>query len=271
MIKEIKENIIFSWYFWMMQDYFFTAFTLFIGVTFPFFGDLLGFFGGFGFAPTSYFVSHSAHHFTIWFVIYFHNFSRVNFIKSNYGWKNVQLPSIIWLKIMKPKRFSRSWFINWVKINTISYIFFFFFFSSEWRLIRKLHPYKWWIRVNFSGMYSCRNVHHGGIDCWRATKYYCWFLDLWFLLINCDAVLLVKLRIIGLLMMVRRKGCVYLCNCELFGYWEILMKSFELRKIISGTSKLGEQLIECHNHIKIDKHYIYIFNMNLDKINHFRV
>ncbi|GAU44366.1 hypothetical protein TSUD_241790, partial [Trifolium subterraneum] len=31
------------------------AFTLFIGVTFPFFGDLLGFFGGFGFAPTSYF------------------------------------------------------------------------------------------------------------------------------------------------------------------------------------------------------------------------
>lgn len=35
----------------------FTALTLFIGVTFPFFGDLLGFFGGFGFSPTSYFVS----------------------------------------------------------------------------------------------------------------------------------------------------------------------------------------------------------------------
>ncbi|KAL0327031.1 UNVERIFIED_CONTAM: Lysine histidine transporter-like 6 [Sesamum angustifolium] len=35
----------------------YVAFTLFIGVTFPFFGDLLGFFGGFGFAPTSYFVS----------------------------------------------------------------------------------------------------------------------------------------------------------------------------------------------------------------------
>nr|KJB80081.1 hypothetical protein B456_013G080400 [Gossypium raimondii] len=33
----------------------YVAFTLFIGVTFPFFGDLLGFFGGFGFAPTSYF------------------------------------------------------------------------------------------------------------------------------------------------------------------------------------------------------------------------
>ncbi|KAL2546379.1 Lysine histidine transporter-like 6 [Forsythia ovata] len=59
----------------------YVAFTLFIGVTFPFFGDLLGFFGGFGFAPTSYF-----------------------------------LPSIIWLKLMKPKRFSFSWIINWVCI-----------------------------------------------------------------------------------------------------------------------------------------------------------
>ncbi|KOM35668.1 hypothetical protein LR48_Vigan02g181800 [Vigna angularis] len=35
----------------------YVAFTLFIGVTFPFFGDLLGFFGGFGFAPTSYFAA----------------------------------------------------------------------------------------------------------------------------------------------------------------------------------------------------------------------
>ncbi|XP_051144706.1 lysine histidine transporter-like 6 [Andrographis paniculata] len=59
----------------------YVAFTLFVGVTFPFFGDLLGFFGGFGFAPTSYF-----------------------------------LPSVIWLRIMKPKRFSRSWIINWLCI-----------------------------------------------------------------------------------------------------------------------------------------------------------
>ncbi|GAB2297057.1 hypothetical protein Dimus_031160 [Dionaea muscipula] len=35
----------------------YVAFTLFLGLTFPFFGDLLGFFGGFGFAPTSYFSS----------------------------------------------------------------------------------------------------------------------------------------------------------------------------------------------------------------------
>ncbi|CAL5031631.1 unnamed protein product [Urochloa decumbens] len=56
----------------------YVAFTLFIAVTFPFFGDLLGFFGGFGFTPTSYF-----------------------------------LPCILWLKIKKPPRFSTSWFANW--------------------------------------------------------------------------------------------------------------------------------------------------------------
>ncbi|KAL9272416.1 Lysine histidine transporter-like 6-like protein [Drosera capensis] len=59
----------------------YVAFTLFLGVTFPFFGDLLGFFGGFGFAPTSYF-----------------------------------LPSVIWLIVKKPKRFSISWLVNWSSI-----------------------------------------------------------------------------------------------------------------------------------------------------------
>ncbi|CAI0459041.1 unnamed protein product [Linum tenue] len=59
----------------------YVAFTLFVGVTFPFFGDLLGFFGGFGFAPTSFF-----------------------------------LPSIMWLILKKPKRFSPKWFVNWVSI-----------------------------------------------------------------------------------------------------------------------------------------------------------
>ncbi|CAA3022785.1 lysine histidine transporter-like 6 [Olea europaea subsp. europaea] len=56
----------------------YVAFTLFIGVTFPFFGDLLGFFGGFGFAATTYL-----------------------------------LPSMIWLKLKKPKRYSASWIMNW--------------------------------------------------------------------------------------------------------------------------------------------------------------
>jgi amino acid permease len=59
----------------------YVAFTMFIGITFPFFGGLLGFFGGFAFAPTTYF-----------------------------------LPCIMWLSIYNPKRFSLSWCCNWVCI-----------------------------------------------------------------------------------------------------------------------------------------------------------
>ncbi|GMH25704.1 hypothetical protein Nepgr_027547 [Nepenthes gracilis] len=59
----------------------YVAFTMFIGITFPFFGGLLGFFGGFAFAPTTYF-----------------------------------LPCIMWLAIYKPKKFSFSWIINWICI-----------------------------------------------------------------------------------------------------------------------------------------------------------
>ncbi|GFP88349.1 lysine histidine transporter 2 [Phtheirospermum japonicum] len=55
--------------------------TMFMGMTFPFFGGLLGFFGGFALAPTSYY-----------------------------------LPCIIWLIVKKPKRFSISWCINWTCI-----------------------------------------------------------------------------------------------------------------------------------------------------------
>nr|AFK48406.1 unknown [Medicago truncatula] len=59
----------------------YVAFTMFIGITFPFFGGLLGFFGGFAFAPTTYF-----------------------------------LPCIMWLAIYKPRRFSLSWWCNYVCI-----------------------------------------------------------------------------------------------------------------------------------------------------------
>ncbi|XP_031498260.1 lysine histidine transporter-like 6 [Nymphaea colorata] len=52
--------------------------TLLVAVTFPFFADLLGFFGGLAFAPNSFF-----------------------------------LPCIIWLAIKKPRRFSLSWLANW--------------------------------------------------------------------------------------------------------------------------------------------------------------
>jgi hypothetical protein len=51
--------------------------TMFIAMTFPFFDGLLGFFGRFGFAPTTYFI-----------------------------------PSIAWLILRKPNKFGLTWFIN---------------------------------------------------------------------------------------------------------------------------------------------------------------
>ncbi|KAJ1267091.1 hypothetical protein BS78_07G029500 [Paspalum vaginatum] len=59
----------------------YVAFTMFVAITFPFFSALLSFFGGFAFAPTTYF-----------------------------------LPCIMWLTIYKPKPFSMSWFTNWICI-----------------------------------------------------------------------------------------------------------------------------------------------------------
>ncbi|KAJ4896557.1 Lysine histidine transporter-like 1 [Raphanus sativus] len=59
----------------------FVALTMFIAIMIPFFGGLLAFFGGFAFAPTTYF-----------------------------------LPCIMWLVIYKPNRFGLSWWTNWVCI-----------------------------------------------------------------------------------------------------------------------------------------------------------
>ncbi|TKW25009.1 hypothetical protein SEVIR_3G088200v4 [Setaria viridis] len=56
----------------------YVVFTALFGIAVPFFGGLLGFFGGFALAPTTYY-----------------------------------LPCILWLRIMKPKTFSLSWFTNW--------------------------------------------------------------------------------------------------------------------------------------------------------------
>ncbi|XP_028056654.1 lysine histidine transporter 1-like [Camellia sinensis] len=58
----------------------YVAFTMFVGITFPFFGGLLGFFEE-AFAATTYF-----------------------------------LPCIMWLVIYKPRRFSLSWVTNWICI-----------------------------------------------------------------------------------------------------------------------------------------------------------
>ncbi|OIW00281.1 hypothetical protein TanjilG_27532 [Lupinus angustifolius] len=67
-----------TWFLRFISRNVYVSLTMFLGITFPFFGGLLGFLGGFVFAPTTYF-----------------------------------LPCIIWLMIRKPKRFSLSWYANW--------------------------------------------------------------------------------------------------------------------------------------------------------------
>ncbi|KAL1828682.1 hypothetical protein DCAR_0207927 [Daucus carota subsp. sativus] len=61
--------------------YSYVAITMFIAIAIPFFGGLLGFFGGFALAPTSYY-----------------------------------LPCIIWLILKKPRKFGFSWWLNWIFI-----------------------------------------------------------------------------------------------------------------------------------------------------------
>ncbi|KZV17300.1 lysine histidine transporter 1-like, partial [Dorcoceras hygrometricum] len=67
-----------SWYLRFVSRNTYVAFTMFMAITFPFFNGLLGFFGGFALAPTTYY-----------------------------------LPCIIWLFVKKPRTFSLSWFANW--------------------------------------------------------------------------------------------------------------------------------------------------------------
>ncbi|XVF54003.1 hypothetical protein PTKIN_Ptkin05aG0146600 [Pterospermum kingtungense] len=66
---------------WFIVCNFYVTFTMFISITFPFLRGLLRFFIGFAFAPTTYFLS-----------------------------------CIMWLAIYKPRRFSLSWWTNWICI-----------------------------------------------------------------------------------------------------------------------------------------------------------
>ncbi|XP_047156267.1 lysine histidine transporter 2-like [Vigna umbellata] len=79
MVKQLRFKP--SWWLRFVERNVYVAFTLFVAITFPFFGSLLGFFGGFAFAPTTYF-----------------------------------LPCIMWLAIYKPRKFSLSWITNWICI-----------------------------------------------------------------------------------------------------------------------------------------------------------
>ncbi|CAA3006083.1 lysine histidine transporter 1-like [Olea europaea subsp. europaea] len=79
LVKKLKFRP--SWMLRFVTRNIYVAFTMFVGITFPFFGGLLGFFGGFAFAPTTYF-----------------------------------LPCIMWLAIYKPRKYSLSWWTNWICI-----------------------------------------------------------------------------------------------------------------------------------------------------------
>ena len=111
---------------------------MFIGITFPFFGGLLGFFGGFAFAPTTYFVSHN---FSPWpFSLFFSKYlsqqtQKRNLSKGSFTKKLEylptdpsrfillpQIPCVIWLLMYKPKRFGLSWCTNWVKFLDNAFI-----------------------------------------------------------------------------------------------------------------------------------------------------
>lgn len=70
-----------TWFLRFVTRNIYVAFTMFVGITFPFFGGLLAFFGGLAFAPTTYF-----------------------------------LPCIMWLAIYKPRKFGLSWCCNWICI-----------------------------------------------------------------------------------------------------------------------------------------------------------
>ncbi|KAL3829515.1 hypothetical protein ACJIZ3_018317 [Penstemon smallii] len=79
LVKKLKFEP--TWYLRFISRNTYVAFTMFIAITFPFFNGLLAFFGGFAFAPTTYF-----------------------------------LPCIIWRAIHKPRRFGLFWFANWICI-----------------------------------------------------------------------------------------------------------------------------------------------------------
>ncbi|KAL8533818.1 hypothetical protein ACS0TY_010002 [Phlomoides rotata] len=87
----------------------FVAFTMFIGMTFPFFGGLVGFFGGFALAPTTYF-----------------------------------LPCIIWLILKKPKKYGFSWCLNWIFIVVGVILMILAPIGGLWSIVNSAKTYKFY-------------------------------------------------------------------------------------------------------------------------------
>lgn len=87
----------------------FVVLTAFIGISIPFFGDLLGFFGAFGFAPM-----------TFW------------------------MPSVIWLVVMKPKKNSIDYWANIINIIVFVTIMFLAAIGSIYSIIQDASTYKFY-------------------------------------------------------------------------------------------------------------------------------
>ncbi|KAH9575441.1 hypothetical protein CY35_01G111500, partial [Sphagnum magellanicum] len=85
----------------------YVGFTMFVATIFPFFKALLGFFGGFAFAPTTYF-----------------------------------LPCCIWLVVYRPKRFSMSWTINWICIILGVLLMFTATIGGCWAILHEWNSYQ---------------------------------------------------------------------------------------------------------------------------------
>ena len=87
----------------------YVVFTCFVAVTLPFFGDLMGFFGAIGFAPT-----------TFW------------------------LPSLIWLVVKKPKRNTFSFWFNTFNIVLCVTVMFLAAIGSMYWIVRNSTGYKFY-------------------------------------------------------------------------------------------------------------------------------
>jgi amino acid permease len=81
--------------------------TMVVAMIIPFFKPLLGFFGGFAYAPTTYF-----------------------------------LPCIIWLAVRQPKRFRASWTINWICIILGVLLMLTATIGGGWAIVEEWHTYK---------------------------------------------------------------------------------------------------------------------------------
>ena len=170
--------------------FFFAAFTCFVAICIPFFGDLLGFFGGFAFAPTTYFVSSidlSSHFKCTPFIL--PKNCTINPVPAGLSWACgdswvsrasclmwiywklwSQLPCIMWLVICKPKRFSLSWITNWVSVLSFP-----FGYEKKWReaMLKRCAR-------GSVVLYHCRDLAHACVVDRRATWNYRVCIDLCF-------------------------------------------------------------------------------------------